>query len=406
VSDPDGATPRRRFAPIPEWVGPGTRLIHAGHLPDLNAGAITAPIYQTSTFRYPAPYSEAAAHGEVHLYSRNANPTLEAPAEVLRQLEGGEEARLFASGMGAVSAVLLSLLRSGDEVVACEGLYGGTTDLLADLGPRFGIRVRDVPQTDAARPETVVPRGTRLVWLETPTNPTLNVLDLKRWAEAADAAGALLVVDNTFATPINQNPIALGADLVVHSATKYLGGHSDLLGGVVVGPTAVMRRIDPKSCLGAPMDPFAGFLLARSLKTLAVRMVRHNATGARVAAELAHQPEVARVHYPGTHGAEEEAIAARQMRGRGGVLSLSLRGGSPAVRRFLGHLKLVQVASSLGGAESLASVPVETSHRHLTPAQLASRGIDEGMVRISLGLEEPDDLLRDLREACAASSAA
>ncbi|HTS33081.1 MAG TPA: PLP-dependent aspartate aminotransferase family protein [Thermoplasmata archaeon] len=403
MSEPHGVPRRRPYETLPEWVGPATRLIHGGRLPDLNAGAIAAPIYQTSTYRYPAPYSEAAREGTVHLYTRISNPTLDGPAEVLRQLEGGEEARLFASGMGATSAVVLSLLKSGDRVVALQGLYGGTTDLLTDLGPRFGVPVREVSPAESADPETVVPRGTRLVWLESPTNPTLTLVDLRRWAEVAHDAGATVVVDNTFATPLNQNPLALGADLVVHSATKYLGGHSDLLAGVVVGPSALVGRIDPTYDLGSTLDPFAAFLLGRSLKTLSVRMARHNETGARVAAGLARHPQVLRVHYPGSHGSEEEALAARQMRGRGGMVSISLRGGAAAVPRFLRSLRIVQVAASLGGVESLVSVPAETSHRHLTPAQLAERGIDPGLVRVSLGLEEPEDLLRDLSEALAAS---
>ncbi|MGP8072355.1 MAG: trans-sulfuration enzyme family protein [Thermoplasmata archaeon] len=402
MTEPEApTTPQRRsrFDPIPEWVGLGTRVVHAGRLPDLNAGAIAAPIYQTSTYHYPAEFSEAAAGGHVHLYSRITNPSFEAPAEVLRDLEGGEEARLFASGMGATSAVLLSLLRSGDEVVALQELYGGTTDLLHDLRSRFGIRLHEVTPEGAAEPEHVVRRGTRLVWLESPTNPTLRVIDLKRWADAADAAGALLVVDNTFATPVNQTPLALGADLVVHSATKYLGGHSDLVAGAIVGPSALLKRIDAKSFLGASIDPFAAFLLGRSLKTLAVRMARHNANGARVAAALASHPAVRQVHYPGRNSADEEAIAARQMRGRGGMISLSLAGGAAAVAPFLHRLQLVQVACSLGGVESLVSVPGETSHRHLTVAELGARGIDEGLVRISLGVEDADDLLRDLDEA-------
>lgn len=403
MSDAHGVPPRRPFETLPDWAGPATRLIHGGRLPDLNAGALAAPIYQTSTYRYPAAYSEAARGGTVHLYSRISNPTLDGPAEVLRQLEGGEEARLFASGMGATSAVLLSLLKSGDPVVALQGLYGGTTDLLTDFGPRFGIPVREVSPAEAAAPEAVVPRGTRLVWLESPTNPTLTLVDLRRWADVAHDAGATVVVDNTFATPLNQNPIALGADLVVHSATKYLGGHSDLLAGVVVGPSLLVRRIDPTYDLGSTLDPFASFLLGRSLKTLGVRMARHNETGARVAAGLAGHPQVLRVHYPGSHGPEEEALAARQMRGRGGMVSVSLRGGAASIPRFLRSLRIVQVAASLGGVESLVSVPAETSHRHLSPAQLAERGIDPGLVRVSLGLEEPEDLLRDLSDALSAS---
>jgi cystathionine gamma-synthase len=358
-----------------------------------------APIYQTSTFHFPAPYSEAADHGKVYLYTRLENPSVEIPTEILRGLEGGEEARLFGSGMGAITATILSLVNSGDEIVALQELYGGTTDLLTELAPRLGIPVRFVPFEGVAVPEANIPRGTRLVWLETPTNPTLSVVDIERWARAADAAGALLVVDNTFATPINQNPLALGADLVVHSATKYLAGHSDVVAGAIVGARTLLRRIDSKGYFGSSPDPFAAFLLARSLKTLSLRVTRQNETGRRVADALSRHRAVRRVFYPGRNGPEEEAIAARQMRGRGGMVSISLKGGTRAVDPFLRHLRFVHVASSLGSVEYLASVPSLTSHRHLSVEGLRARGIDEGLVRLSLGIEEPEDLVRDLTEA-------
>ncbi|MGA8275439.1 MAG: aminotransferase class I/II-fold pyridoxal phosphate-dependent enzyme [Thermoplasmata archaeon] len=401
MSGPEPAPPKRgaSFVPLPEWAGVATRLIHGTRRPELNSGAVVGPIYQTSTFHFPAAHSESADHGKVYLYTRLENPTFEGPAETIRQLEGGEEARLFASGMGAITATVLSLVRSGDEVVALQDLYGSTLDLLTDLLPRFGVRVRLVSLAEAADPEAIVRRETRLVWLESPTNPTLSVVDIHRWADVADDRGALLAVDNTFASPINQTPLALGADLVVHSATKYLAGHSDVVAGAVVGPEALLRRIDAKGYLGASPDPFVAFLLARSLKTLSLRVARQNENGRRVAEALSRHPAVRRVFYPGRNSPEEEAIAARQMRGRGGVLSLALRAGPEAVDPFLRHLRFVHVASSLGSVESLASVPGLTSHRHLTAKELAERGIDGSMVRLSLGIEEPDDLVRDLTEA-------
>jgi cystathionine gamma-synthase len=401
MSPPEPA-PRKRggtFVPLPEWAGVATRLVHGTRRPELNSGSVVGPIYQTSTFHFPAAHSESAGRGKVYLYSRLENPTLEGPAETLRQLEGGEEARLFASGMGAVTATFLSLLRSGDEVVALRDLYGSTTDLLTDLLPRFGVRVRLVTPAEAAEPEAVIRSGTRLVWLESPTNPTLSVVDLHRWADVADDRGALLAVDNTFASPINQTPLALGADLVVHSATKYLAGHSDLLAGAIVGPEALLERIDAQGYLGATLDPFAAFLLARSLKTLSLRVARQNENGRRVADALARHPAVRQVFYPGRNSPDEEGIAARQMRGRGGIVSFSLRAGPEVVDPFLTRLRFVHVASSLGSVESLACVPGLTSHRHLTPVELAERGIDGSMVRLSLGVEEPDDLVRDLTEA-------
>ncbi len=393
--------PRREWAfrPLPEWVGPTTRLVHGARRPEWNAGAVVPPIYQTSTFRFPPDRSEAAERGAVYHYSRNENPTLEPPAELLRQLEGGEAVRLFASGMGAISAALLSLVRAGDTVVALRGIYGGTTDLLRNTLPRFGATVRELSGPEARTPETAMPSGTRLAVLETPSNPLLEVHDIARWARAARAIGAVLLVDSTFATPLNQRPLELGADLVVHSATKYLGGHSDLTAGALVGRKSLLERIDPASSFGAPLDPFAAFLLHRSLKTLALRVGRQNENGRRVADAVKDHPAVARVHYPGRATAEQEAIAARQMTGRGGMVSISLRGGIPAVERFLDRLRLVEIAASLGGVESLVSMPRLSSQRFLTPEERHELGIDDGLVRLSLGIEDPDDLVRDVRDA-------
>jgi cystathionine beta-lyase/cystathionine gamma-synthase len=394
-----GGGARKRFDPLPPWVGPSTRLVHGSRRPEYNAGAVVGPIYQTSTFHWPIERSEAAVHGDAYLYTRNRNPTIEEAAELVRQLEGAESARLYASGMAAISAAVLSLVRSGDELVALQSLYGGTTDLITDLLPRFGIRVRRVSDEEALAPEACVSELTRLVVVESPTNPTLRVHDIARWAHAADRVGAVLLVDNTFATPINQNPIALGADLVVHSATKYLGGHADLIGGVLVGPTSLIDRIDPSCVLGGSADPFAAFLITRGLKTLALRVARQNENGRRLAEAVAAHRAVARVHYPGRAGPGDEEIAARQMRGRGGVVSISLKGGAPATEEFLSHLHLAHVAASLGGVETLVSLPRQTSHRHLSEEELADCGIDPGLVRLALGIEDTEDIVRDVTGA-------
>ncbi|HKN07769.1 MAG TPA: aminotransferase class I/II-fold pyridoxal phosphate-dependent enzyme [Thermoplasmata archaeon] len=398
-SQDPGLKPRPRFDPLPEWVGTSTRLVHGARRPEYNAGAVVPPIYQTSTYHFPASFSEAADRGGVYLYSRLANPTVEIPTEILRQLEGGEAARLFGSGMGAFTSLLLSLLKSGDEVVALDVLYGGTLAILTDLLPQFGVSVRFVSDREAREPEALLTERTRIAWLESPTNPLLNVHDLARWGKACDSRGTILVVDNTFASPINQNPLALGADLVVHSATKYLGGHSDLVAGAIVGPTDLLSRIDAKGDIGASLDPFAAFLLGRSLKTLALRIARHNENGRKVAEALATHPLVRRVYYPGRASAEEEAIASRQMQGRGGMVTVSLVGGAEVAERFLRRLRFVHSAASLGGVESLASVPAITSHRHLSAEERARRGIDDGLVRLSLGIEDPEDLVRDMTEA-------
>lgn len=392
--------PRGRFRPVPEWASEATRALHAGLLVDRNAGAIVPPIYQTSTFLYPGERSESSGTGEVYLYSRHDNPTVLAAAELLRALEGGEAARLCASGMGAVSATLLGLLRSGDEVVALDTLYGGTLGLLRDLLPRWGIRVRWVSREEASAPERCLGPASRLVYLESPTNPTLEVVDLERWARAARAVGAVSVVDGTFATPVNQRPLGLGIDLVLHSGTKYLAGHSDVLAGAVVGRSDLLETIrKTQELLGSPLDPHAAFLLARGMRTLNLRVSRQNETAGRLAHRFADHPRVTRVAYPGRSSPEAEAIVRRQMTGRGGVLSLSVRGGLREARAVLGRLQIFSPAASLGGVESLASLPAETSHVGLSAEERARRGIDEGMIRLSVGLEAPEDLERDLTEA-------
>jgi cystathionine beta-lyase/cystathionine gamma-synthase len=398
-SQDPGLKPRPRFGPLPEWVGLSTRLVHGARRPEYNAGAVVPPIYQTTTFHFPFEFSEAAETGGVYLYSRLANPTVEVATETIRQLEDGEAARLFGSGMGAAMSLLLSLLKTGDEVVALDVLYGGVLDVLKDVFPKYGVTVRLVNEHAAREPESVLTERTRLAWIESPTNPLLTVHDISRWARACDSVGAVLAVDNTFATPVNQNPLPLGADLVVHSATKYLGGHHDFTAGAIVGPNELLSRIDTKGNIGAALDPFAAFLLGRSLKTLALRVARQNENGRTVADALATHPAVRRVYYPGRASPEEEAIASRQMRGRGGMVTVSLKGGVEAAAQFLRRLRFVHSASSLGGVESLASVPALTSHRHLSPEERERRGIDSGLVRLSLGIEDPADLVRDMTEA-------
>lgn len=374
--------------------------LHAGRRPERNAGAVVAPIYQTSTFRYPGGYSELGTGGPPYLYTRYENPSQELAAELVRALEGGGAARVYASGMGAIASVLIGLLSPGDELVALDQLYGGTLGLCTGLLERFGVRTRWVPLEQAAEPERVIGDRTKAVFLESPTNPLLRVVDLARWSAAADTVGALTIVDNTMATPVNQRPIALGADVVVHSASKYLGGHSDLIAGAVVAPTEILERLRPTDlALGATLDPFGAFLLARGVRTLEPRMRRHNETAARLAAELARMPGVARVWYPGSGSDEEERVAARQMWGRSGLVAFHLDGGLSAARRMLAHLELVQVAASFGAVESLVSLPEETSHAGLSSAERSARGMPEGLVRLSVGLEEADDLLADLDQA-------
>ena len=400
---PRPRSPDGRFEPLPEWAGPSTTLVHGARRADLNAGSVAPPIYQTSTFHFPSEFSDASPEGQLFLYTRHENPTHQVVQELVRRLEGAEGARVFGSGMGAISAAVLSFLQAGDEVVALSTLYGGTLDLLREVLPRFGVQVRWVSEEEAAEPDSVIGSATRVVLLESPTNPTLRVHDLARWARAADAVGAVSIVDNTMATPINQSPLALGIDLVVHSATKSMGGHADLVAGVVAGPRQLLERIDrTRIVLGATLDPFGAFLLQRGLRTLALRVAQQNASGRAVAEALRAHPKVERVHYPGSATDVEEEIARRQMRGRGGMVGLVVRGGRSAALRFLRGLRLVHVAASLGGVESLVSLPSETSHVHLAQEELSAIGVPDGFVRLSLGIEETSDLVRDITEALVA----
>jgi len=398
-----GPTARRRrssFDPVPDWAGPGTRLVHGARRKDRNAGAVVPPIYQTSTFHYPPEFSPALESGDVHNYTRTDNPTQEVAAELVRQAERADAARVFSSGMGAIASTMLALLSSGDEVVAIRDLYGGTLNLFQRVLPRLGIKVNWVTPNQAGDPGQSFRSNTRVAYLESPTNPILSVHDIRQWADAAKASGALLVVDNTFATPVNQNPLALGADLVIHSATKYLGGHSDLIAGAIAGRSGLLEKIDEViEATGPTLDPFGAYLLTRGLRTLALRVSRQNENGRLLVKALENHPRISRVDYPGRRSTMEESIAMRQMRGRGGVLSITLRGGRPGAIRFLKRLKLIHVASSLGGVESLASMPSETSHHRLSADELRARGIEPGLVRLALGIEEADDLIRDVREA-------
>lgn len=385
------------FERLPKWVHPATRLVHGSRRPERNAGAVVPPIYQTTTFHYPSEFSESAPQGRTYLYSRNVNPTQEVAAEVLRGLEGGEDARVFGSGMGAITATVLALVESGDEIVALENLYGGTFGFFRNFLPRYGVKVRWVADVPGADPSRLVTIRTKLLFVESPTNPLLTVHDLSLWARAAHRVGAPLAVDNTFATPINQHPIGLGADLVLHSGTKYLGGHSDLMAGALVGSKALLARVEPvQTVLGSVLDPFAAFLLTRGLRTLDLRVERQNENGRRVTEAIARHRKVKKFYYPGRSGPYEEAVCRRQMRGRGGVIAFVVPGGLAATHRFMRRLRLIHVASSLGGVESLVSVPRETSHQQLTDEERRARGIDDGLIRISLGIEDPDDLIRDI----------
>lgn len=375
--------------------GFSTRAIHAGQPADPNTGATVIPISVSSTFTQAAPGEHKG-----YEYARSGNPTRTALETCLASLEGGERGLAFASGLAATTAVFQSLLKPGDEVVAASDLYGGTFRLLERVFKPWGIATHYTDDSTAAGFAALVNAKTKLVWIETPTNPLLQILDIAAIAEVAKKAGASLVVDNTFASPYLQRPLALGADLVVHSTTKYLGGHSDVIGGAVVGSNELLAPIKFfQNAAGAVPGPFDCYLALRGIKTLAVRMDRHCANAAELAAWLTEQPRVATVYYPGLASHPGHVVAARQMKAFGGMISLQLHGGAEAARRFLARTRLFSLAESLGGVESLVNHPATMTHASIPKAVREARGVDDGLIRLSVGIEDVADLRDDLRSA-------
>ena len=363
------------------------------------------PIVQSATFAFDSSaemrrYLEG--DDELYLYTRYANPTLRELEETLASLEGGEAALVLASGMAAMSTAILSMAEAGDEVLASASLYGGTTRLVRDVLPALGVSSRLVPPEELPRIGALAGPKARVVVVETPTNPTLSIVDLRAVAEAAHERGLVVVVDNTFATPLLQRPLALGADIVMHSLTKALSGHSDIVGGALVGPRdRIERARSMMKVLGGCMDPHPAFLALRGLKTLHLRVARQCENALALARHLEGRPNVSRVLYPGLPSHPGHAVAKRQMSAFGGLVAFVLSGGLPAAERFYDGLGLVARAASLGGVESLVSIPVHTSHYGYTLEQLAAAGIDPGTVRVSLGVEDSADIIADIDQALA-----
>jgi cystathionine beta-lyase/cystathionine gamma-synthase len=391
--------------------GAGTEAVHAGERQAAPRRPAVVPIYQTAPFLFEnaGELNAAFAGGDLAgLYTRYANPTVRVVEEKIAALEGAEDGVAFASGMAAITTTLATLLRSGDRLVAAADLYGGTHQWLQWVTERHPtVQVERVPlarlaqrlEEMASDRERAAPR---LVYFETPTNPLLACCDIARVARAAHALGALVVVDNTFASPVLQNPLALGADLVVHSATKYLGGHSDVTAGLVAGPRALLDAVrEAMIVCGGCLDPHAAFLVARGMKTVALRVHRQSENAARLVEELAGDPRVAAVHYPGL-----DPIGRAQMRAGGAMFAFDLHGGGAAAADLVDRLRIFQIIPSLGGVESGVLLPARTSHRQFTPEQRAAMGIGDGTVRISCGIEDAADLLADLEQAMAAVPAA
>lgn len=382
---------------------PATSIIRRSpdRSPDIEA--LTTPIYETTTYVFETAaqvleYNEGK--NAKYLYSRYGNPTITAVEQKLARLEGAESALVLSSGQAATTTALLGLLSAGDEVVCGSAIYGGTLHLLADLLSKFGLRSRFVTLEELARPDGIFSDATKMLWFESPINPTLRCVDIETVTQACRARGVLSAIDSTFASPINQQPISLGVDLVMHSATKYLNGHSDVTAGVLAGPA---RLIDPifkaQKMLGTILDPAAAYALGRGLKTLSVRTERHNANAMAVARWLEQDSRVARVYYPGLESHPDHAIARRQMRGFGGMVCADVGGGYERVARFFDRLSLFNRAASLGGVESLCSLPVLTSQWGLSDDELARAGVTHSMARLSVGLEDAEDLIADLDQA-------
>lgn len=391
------------IAPAPTRDGIATAAVWAGE-PRGHAGAPTQiPVVHSVSYGYRdlAGWIKAATGSAVgHIYSRNTNPTVSAFEAKVAALEGAQAATSCATGMAAITATLLSLLSPGDTVVSQRDTYGGTSQLFLHLLPRLGIRVILVDTEDDAAYEDVLAEGVTLLYLETPTNPTLKVVDLARLAKAGRDGGALVVVDNTFATPVNQRPLALGADLVIHSATKFLGGHADALGGVVAGRSDLVQRVyEHREITGASLDPHAAYLLLRGMKTLALRVARQSASALEIARFLSAHPQVRAVHYPGLPEHPRHAVACAQMSGFGGVLSFEVQGGADGVAAVLSRLRLAHLAANLGAVETVVGSPATTSHVECTAEERASLGIPEALIRYSVGIEEPADLIADLEQA-------
>jgi len=381
----------------------GTIAVRGGEEHPLALGAAQVPIFQCAAFAYPdiETWQEAAlGHADGDIYSRNSNPTVRVFEEKVRLLEGAAAATSFASGMAAISNTLFALLRPGDRVVSVRDTYGGTSKLFLEFLPQMGIKVDLVDTGDHVGLDGAIARGCKLVYLETPTNPTLKIIDLRRAIAAAKRAGSTTIIDNTFATPINQLPVSLGADLVVHSATKFLGGHDDAMGGVLVGRSDLVAQVHHyREINGACLSAFSAYLLLRGLKTLELRVARQNSTALSMARFLSGHHAVESVFYPGLETHRDHAIAAGQMTGFGGVLSFAVKGDFDACKRLLDALRLAQRAASLGSVNTLAGPPRTTSHVECTVEERASLGIPESLVRYSCGIETFEDLRADLEQA-------
>ncbi len=380
-----------------------TRAVHGGKIPDENKSVVT-PIYQTATFRYDTVEEGARLGAESapgYFYTRWANPTTDMLEQKVALLEGAEAGLAVSSGMAAISTAVLGLVRGGDHVVAPKAVYQATFGMLHSLLPQYGVETTFLDDPDLSAYERAIRPNTKLLYIETPNNPLLGVTDIAGVVALAKACGAWTIADNTFATPYNQTPLALGVDLVCHSATKYLGGHHDVTAGVLCGGRDLVRRcVGTMRIFGGVLDPFAAYLVVRGIMTLGLRMQRHNANALALARHLAAHPDVARVHYPGLPGHPRHEVAARQMPGGyGGMMSIEVRGDVAAGAHCVEALRVGKLAVSLGGVSTLVTHPASTTSVNMPPEVRRAAGIADGLIRISVGIEDLDDLIADFDQA-------
>ncbi|MBI5837162.1 MAG: aminotransferase class I/II-fold pyridoxal phosphate-dependent enzyme [Candidatus Eisenbacteria bacterium] len=394
-----GAAVRRAARPM----SPATLAVHAGDKLDPVSGLFHTPIVQSATFGFRNTRDLVATYAGKRpggAYTRWSNPSFEAAERKIAALEGADACLLFSSGMAAITSAILSLVREGDHVVSTRGIYGGAYEFFSGMLPRLGASVTFVDGTDLDQVRWAFKPGTRLLYAESPVNPTLTVLDIRALARVASDRGVPFLLDGTFASPINQRPLGMGVSVVLHSATKYLGGHSDIVAGAAAGPRGLMRKVyTVRKLLGGIPDPHQAWLLSRSMRTLEVRVRRQNEVALAVARRLERHPQVLRVLYPGLRSHPQHALARRQMSGFGGMMTFEVRGGLRAATRVADRLKLIRLAASLGGVESLCCHPALTSHLHVPPEERRRAGIRDGMIRLSCGIEDPADLIADLEQA-------
>lgn len=383
--------------------GLSTRAVHAGERRDPVTGSIVTPIYQTSNFASENTkdlIDTITEEKKGYIYTRYGNPTTRAVEQKLAELEGVEDTAAFSSGMAAISTLILTLVSSGDHIVSIRDIYGGTYILLNKILSRFNIETTFVDSHSIHEMEQAITENTKLIFVESPTNPTLKIVDLSRVGELGAKRNVKTIIDNTFSSPYNQQPTKYGFDVIIHSATKYLGGHNDLTAGLVCGEEKLIHEVkDSLKVLGGVLDPHCAYLLLRGMKTLAIRVDKHNRNGMKVARYLESHPQVRRVYYPGLQSHPQHALAKRQMKGFGGVVSFELEGDLETTIRFVDGLKVAYLTPSLGGTETLITQPATTSHYRVPVEERRKQGITDSLIRLSLGIEDAEDILADMEQA-------